>query len=292
MSKSLWESQQLVRSMLGPISNKIKLCIEFPRKNTELAKNEDFVGLINIVLEQLLPQWCRQQMKDTQAINNMHNLVYLFAQKTHQVFQARVIHQIIDQNWDLKGFKAVLMRIFKIMQLDTNPEIKNFDAFLEKFINGQNLQSASCIRAVGSFLRKKKPITEDDLSNPIGTYSTTYEFLKSDIERYRDQNIGYECFQVLHPWAYDLDTVDMKYIVNTNLEGQICGILKDSTDAQLFWLSFFKSQLACSADEFMESIRQLAEMCGIPGFYYTIYEDLKQLMVESQYVITIENHAK
>jgi hypothetical protein len=37
--------------MLGPISNKIKLCIEFPRKNTELAKNEDFVGLINVVLE-------------------------------------------------------------------------------------------------------------------------------------------------------------------------------------------------------------------------------------------------
>jgi hypothetical protein len=59
----------------------------------------------------------------------------------------------------------------------------------------------------------------------------------------------------LHPWAYDLDAVDMKYIVNNNLEGQICELLKNNVDAQIFWLSYFKPQLSCSADEFFEAIR-------------------------------------
>jgi hypothetical protein len=31
--------------------------------------------------------------------------MYLLAAKTQQVFFSRVIHTIIDQNWDLKGFK-------------------------------------------------------------------------------------------------------------------------------------------------------------------------------------------
>lgn len=35
----------------------------------------------------------------------MQNLCYLFAQKTQQVFNSRIIHTCIDQNWDLKGFK-------------------------------------------------------------------------------------------------------------------------------------------------------------------------------------------
>jgi hypothetical protein len=55
----------------------------------------------------------------------------------------------------------------------------------------------------------------------------------------------------------------MKYIVNTNLEGQICKILSANVDAQLFWLAFFKPQLTCSADEFFEAIRQLAEINGM-----------------------------
>lgn len=125
-------------------------------------------------------------MKDPKAINDMHNLVYLFAYKTHQVFQARVIHQIIDQNWDLKGYRAVLTRILEAMKLETLPSSVKLDKHLEKLINSQNLQSASCIKAIGSFLRKNKPILEDDLSNPIKTYQTTFEFLKGDIERYRD----------------------------------------------------------------------------------------------------------
>ena len=51
----------------------------------------------------------------------MHNLMYLFTYKIHQVFQARVIHQIIDQNWDLKGFKAVLIRILEKINIKDTP---------------------------------------------------------------------------------------------------------------------------------------------------------------------------
>lgn len=84
---------------------------------------------------------------------------------------------------------------------------------------------------MGSFLRRLKPISEDDLSNAIDTYQTSFKFLRADIERYREQKLKPSIFNVLHPWGYDLDTVDMKYIVDTNQEGQICAILKESVDA-------------------------------------------------------------
>jgi hypothetical protein len=241
--------------------------------------------------EQLLPQYCHKNSENSEAINEMHNIVYLFSQKVHQVFQARVIHQIIDQNWDLKGFRAVINRIFEKLQIKETISIKNFDAYIEKQINSQNLQSTSCIKAIGSFLRKNKTINEDDLSNPIKTYQTTYQFLKYDIERYREQKIGYECFQVLHPWAYDLDSVDMKYIVNTNLVEPIWNAFNNYENALQFWLSFFKSQMACSSDEFIEALRQLAEINGVPGFYAGRMASINAMMAESNYVIGVETHA-
>ena len=67
------------------------------------------------------------------------------------------------------------------------------------------------------------------------------------------------CFSVLHPWAYDLDSVDFKYIVNRDLVHTICTKLK-SKPAQVFWLSFFKSQLSCSSDEFFTAIKEMYEM--------------------------------
>jgi hypothetical protein len=96
MSTPIWERQALVVSMLGPMYNKIKMCMEFPKKNIEFAQNKDVKLFIAMLGEQILPQYCRKNMKDAEEINNMHNLMYLFVYKTHQVFQARVIHQIID----------------------------------------------------------------------------------------------------------------------------------------------------------------------------------------------------
>ena len=96
---------------------------------------------------------------------------------------------------------------------------------------------------------------------------------------------------MLHPWAYDLNTVDMKYIVNTNLEGQICKILAESVDAQIFWLSFFKPQLSCPADEFVEAIRQLAEINGMGHYYYYRYKDLNTVMAACDFVVSLEENA-
>lgn len=162
------------------------------------------------------------------------------------------------------------------------------DKYLEKMINAQNLQSAACIKAIGSFLRKPKPILEDDLHNPIKTYQTTFDFLKEDIERYREQRIKHQCFQVLHPWAYDLSTVDMKYVVNTNLEAQITSILAADVDAQIFWLTFFKSQMACPGDEFLEAIRQCYEMIGQGKVFAELYESLVADLEQRNYVVDLE----
>lgn len=190
----------------------------------------------------------------------MHNLMYLFAYKTHQIFFSRVIHAIIDQNWDLKGFKQIFMRILQMLDVNTNQTGTSLEKHLDKLLASQNLQSTSCIKAIGSFLRnRKKEVDEDDLSNPIKTYQTDFAFIKEDIERFRSQNMSHECFQVLHPWAYELDSVDFKYIVNNNLAADIVAALPD-LDSQVFWLTFFKSQKATASDEFFEAIRQLCEI--------------------------------
>lgn len=63
----------------------------------------------------------------------------------------------------------------------------------------------------------KKEILEDDLRNPIKTYQTDFDFIKEDLERYRAAGMGHECFQVLHPWAYELDAVDLKYVLNSDV---------------------------------------------------------------------------
>lgn len=90
------------------------------------------------------------------------------------------------------------------------------------------MQSSSCIKAIGSFVRNpKKTINPDDLANSITTYETHYEFIKEDIEKYRIQRIKHECFSVLHPWAYDLDLVDFKYIINNDITAKVVKVLKN-----------------------------------------------------------------
>ena len=66
----------------------------------------------------------------------------------------------------------------------------------------------------------------------------------------------------------------MRYIVNTNLEAQIISLLSKSVDAQIFWLSFFKSQLSCPGDEFLEALRQMSEMLGGTEFFAGKLKDL------------------
>ena len=133
------------------------------------------------------------------------------------------------------------MRIISMLEIPQTSNSTSLEKHLDKLLATQNLQSTSCIKAIGSFLRNhKKVIEEDDLSNPIKTYQTDFAFIKEDIERFREQNMNHECFQVLHPWAYELDSVDFKYIVNNNLASDIVKSL-ENTDAVVFWLSFFKA---------------------------------------------------
>lgn len=134
----------------------------------------------------------------------------------------------------------------------------------------------------------KKPIQEDDLRNPIKTYQTDFEFIKEDIERYREQNMSHECFQVLHPWAYELEAVDLKYVLNNNLNNEIHSLLKDSPDALVFWLTFFKPQLSCTADEFLEAIRQLCEINKARDFWVMNAAEYEMLMHETQFIISLE----
>lgn len=120
----------------------------------------------------------------------------------------------IDQNWDLKGLKSVLLRILKELGVGELDNAKLKELF-EKLVQSQNLQSQSCIKAISHYLKNvKKEIHKDDLANPVLSFQTSFDFVRTDIERYRAQNMKYECFQVLHPWAYDLDQVDFKYVIN------------------------------------------------------------------------------
>ena len=256
------DPKPLIISIVGPLMNKVKLSMLSAKKNTKLA--EKLKPTIELLAEQLLPHFLSENMNNYDEVNNMQNLCSLLAMKTQQVFNSRIIHTCIDQNWDLKGFKQVLVRILRQLGASDYDEVTKD---LDTTIKTQNLQSSSCIKAIGSFIRNgKKPIVEDDLSNPITTYETRFEFLKEDIQQYRFQRIKHECFSVLHPWAYDLDKVDFKYIMNNDLTKKVCDSLR-LINVQVFWLTFFKSQAAISADDFFGALRELANMNKIPEFY-------------------------
>ena len=71
-------------------------------------------------------------------------------------------------------------------------------------------------------------------------FQTDFEFIKNDIEKFRAQDMKQDCFDYMHPWAYDLKYVDFKYIMNNDLTSEICKALDDCQEAQIFWLTFFK----------------------------------------------------
>ena len=99
------------------------------------------------------------------------------------MFTSRIIHTAIDQNWDLKGLKQVLVRLFKTLEVSG---FEGVTTLLDTQIKNQNLQSSSCIKAIGSFIRNpKKVVAEDDLVNSITTYETDFAFIREDIDKYR-----------------------------------------------------------------------------------------------------------
>ena len=121
--------------MCGPVFNRVKMYFDYPKKNMDLANNADVKNLINLIGEQILPQWCQKNIDNHEALSYMNNLVFLFAYKTQQVFHARVIHQIIDQNWDLKGFKITLMRIIQKLNLQNLSGVNALEKYIDKMFN-------------------------------------------------------------------------------------------------------------------------------------------------------------
>jgi hypothetical protein len=171
-------------------------------------------------------------------------------------------------------------------------EVDAVTKILDDQIKNQNLQSSACIKAIGSFIRNtKKELNEDDLTNPITTYETDFEFLKEDIIKYRSQRIKHECFSVLHPWAYDLDKVDFKYIMNNDLAGRICTLLQ-TDNAQAFWLSFFKSQTAVAADDFFTALREVCQMNRVPHVFEAKMPEYQQMAVDCDFMISLTAHAE
>jgi len=277
----------LVQSICGPLANKIKFSALYARKNKKLG--ESMGATLDLLFEQLLPQFCAANLSNQEAINNMHNLIYLLAHKSQQVFNSHVIHTAIDQNWDMKGLKQVLVRVLKTL------DVNGYDALttaLDAQIKNQNLQSSSCIKAINSFVRNpKKTINQDDLANSISTYETDFEFIREDIEKYRVQRIKYECFSVLHPWAYDLDQVDFKYIINNNISDKVISNLT-SQHARVFWLSHFKCQASVSADDFFQALREAWEISKCASHYDQFLPAYKQAAAKNDYVFSITANAQ
>ena len=287
------EKMALVASVTGVLFSKIKLVLKNALKNAKLAKNDQLVAIVEILAEQVIPQFLVTNMAKNEKLSMMHSLVYRLASKAQSVFTSGVVRTCIDQNWDLKGFKAVLLRILKEVGLSSEGDTTKLKEYFEKLIQSQNLQSQSCIKAISQFLKNpKRQIEEDDLKNPVDSFQSYYEFVRADVERYRAQNMKYECFQVLHPWAYDLDQVDFKYVINKDQTQQICRQLKGQ-EARVFWLSFFKAQLSASADEFIGALREYCIMNQVKEHFDARYESqYKLFMLKNNFSISLLHHSQ
>lgn len=96
----------------------------------------------------------------------------------------------------------------------------------------------------------------------------------------------------MHPWTYDLDAVDFKYLLSNDLKAKIVQQLEGSVDAQVFWLSFFKPQLACAADDFFDAIRQLCEINSMKKHWVKEAENYELIMRDRMYVMDVEKDAE
>lgn len=69
----------LSTSICGPLANKVKLAALHARKNKKLG---ELMGpTFNLLFEQLLPHYIHKNEGNLEAINTLHNLVFLLAHK-------------------------------------------------------------------------------------------------------------------------------------------------------------------------------------------------------------------
>jgi hypothetical protein len=87
-------TKPLIVSMVGPLANKIKSSLKYAKKNRKLGEN--LAPAMDLLLEQLLPFNLAKDVDNYYKVNRLHNLVFLLAMKSQQVFTSRVIHSAID----------------------------------------------------------------------------------------------------------------------------------------------------------------------------------------------------
>jgi len=70
----------------------------------------------------------------------------------------------------------------------------------------------------------------------------------------------------------------------------ICKLCK-SQDLKVFWLSFFKAQLSCSADEFINALREYSEMGLAQDYFKSKYSSYENFMVENDFSVGLKTHS-
>ncbi len=84
------------------------------------------MNLLELITEHLIPLYLAQHYNNQAKVNLMHNLLFLLASKIQSVFTAGVIRTCIDQNWDLKGYKSVLIRILNEIGVEDTKKLQEF----------------------------------------------------------------------------------------------------------------------------------------------------------------------
>ena len=69
----------LYTSICGPLANKVKMAAIHARKNKKLG--EQMSPTFSLLFEQLLPHYINKNEGNLEAINTLHNLVFLLAHK-------------------------------------------------------------------------------------------------------------------------------------------------------------------------------------------------------------------
>ena len=69
--------------------------------------------------------------------------------------------------------------------------------------------------------------------------------------------------------------------------------MNKSVASQIFWLSYFKPQLSCPGDEFVEAMRQVAEISGVSPYFYSKIRELEMFIASdvNNYIVNLEENS-
>jgi hypothetical protein len=56
-----------------------------------------------------------------------------------------------------------------------------------------------------------------------------------------------------------------------------------SHETRVFWLTFFKAQLSCTSDEFINALREFSEMSLSAEVFKAKYPEYEEFMIDSNF---------